>query len=434
MTTFTHLDDGTAESAWTAAIDELPRVVLPPPGTPIVVLAAHPDDETLGAGGLIVHAVRRGHQVTVLVASDGARSHPLSPTHSEATMAQLRRSETDAAVTALGAELVWLGLADGRLSEHVADVAAALAGRCTAGGWLFAPWSGDRHPDHEACSRAAALVTDQHRWEYPIWAWHWAGPEIVDDGWLRLPIDESARRVKAAALGCYRSQTHALSEDESDQPVLTPAFLEHFGRTSETFIDPLPRAAAEISSFDDLYATGEPWRLDRSWYEQRKRDTVLAALPRPAFRRGFEPGCGPGLLTTRLAPRCGEFVAADGAQTAVSLARARTGLHIEQMLIPSEWPTGEFDLIVLHEVGYYVRDLPLLAERIQASLADDGVLVTCHWRWPAPDHPWSGDEVLWALRSELSLRVITHHEEPDFVLDVFDRTGRSVAQAEGIVG
>lgn len=434
MTTFAHSDVGTAESVWTAVVQGLPRLVFPAPGTPIVVLAAHPDDETLGVGGLIAQAVSRGYQVTVVIASDGARSHPRSPTHSEAAMALLRRPEAEAAVAALGAELIWLDLADGQLSEHIADIASALADRCTAGGWLLAPWSGDRHPDHEACSRAAALVDGQHRWEYPIWAWHWAGPEIIDEGWLRLPVDESARQAKAAALGCYPSQTHALSANGSDQAVLTSAFLEHFDRADETLIDPLPRAAASISSFDDLYARGEPWRLDRSWYEQRKRNTLLAALPRPAFRRGFEPGCGPGLLTMQLAPRCDELVAADGAETAVNLARAGTGLRIEQMLIPSEWPTGEFDLIVLHEVGYYVRDLPWLAERIHASLADDGVLMACHWRWPAPDHPWSGDEVHWALRSELTLRVTTHHVEADFVLDVFDRAGRSVAQDEGIVG
>ena len=41
----------------------------------ILVIAAHPDDETYGLGGTIVKHVRSGDQVNVIIVSDGVTSH-----------------------------------------------------------------------------------------------------------------------------------------------------------------------------------------------------------------------------------------------------------------------------------------------------------------------------------------------------------------------
>jgi hypothetical protein len=62
--------------------------------------------------------------------------------------------------------------------------------------------------------------------------------------------------------------------------------------------------------FDDLYAgERDPWEFETSAYEQAKYDATLAALPRPRYRRGLEIGCSIGVLTARLAGRCGSLVA-----------------------------------------------------------------------------------------------------------------------------
>src|SRR6202012_5598392 len=53
----------------------------------------------------------------------------------------------------------------------------------------------------------------------------------------------------------------------------------------------------------------------------------------------------------------------------VSVARSR---------IPSQWPQQTFELIVLSEVGCYVRDLRALKRRVEETLSTDGVLVLCH--------------------------------------------------------
>ena len=136
----------------------------------------------------------------------------------------------------------------------------------------------------------------------------------------------------------------------------------------------------------------DPWRIADRWYERRKRDLVLAALPRERFGRGLEVGCAAGHLTRRLAGRCDRLLACDGSPRAVALARERVPARpspCEQRWLPAEWPEGRFDLVVLSEVGYYLgrEDLARLARLCADGLRPGGVLVACHWRHPAPGYP-----------------------------------------------
>jgi len=195
-------------------------------------------------------------------------------------------------------------------------------------------------------------------------------------------------------------------------------------------------------AFDAFYADGgeDPWGFTDRWYEQRKQAITLASLPRRHFGRAFEPGCSIGVLTELLAPRCEDLLATDVAQAALLQARRRTSrfpqVRIERASVPAQWPDGEFDLIVLSEVGYYCgsTDLARLAERAAASLAADGVLVACHWRHPVAEYPISGDDVHAALLAQSGLASLSHHLEEDFVLDVLVRPPAvSVARATGLL-
>jgi LmbE family N-acetylglucosaminyl deacetylase len=47
-------------------------------GQPFIVVAPHPDDESLACGGLLAEACRQGLRGTVVIVSDGAGSHPNS--------------------------------------------------------------------------------------------------------------------------------------------------------------------------------------------------------------------------------------------------------------------------------------------------------------------------------------------------------------------
>jgi LmbE family N-acetylglucosaminyl deacetylase len=243
---FDHLEAGTPEAVW--AVDprlaSLPRVSGPGAGTHLLVVAAHPDDETLGAGGLIAAAARRGARVEVIVATNGDRSHPDSPTHTPADLVQIREAEARAAVAALApaAELTLMGLPDGGLEDHEPDLAAHIAARLTAQTLLLTPWSADQHPDHEACARAGrAAIAEQPvpHWQYPIWAWHWATPGNPDIPWASMSavdLDSRDEVAKAAAMSCYRSQHEPLSDQPGDEAILPPRLLAHFTRAYETFV------------------------------------------------------------------------------------------------------------------------------------------------------------------------------------------------------
>jgi hypothetical protein len=54
------------------------------------------------------------------------------------------------------------------------------------------------------------------------------------------------------------------------------------------------------------------------------------------------------------------------------------------MDIPTTWPEGAFELVVVSEVGYFLSPAAAdeLAARTAASLTPDGVVVLCHWRHP----------------------------------------------------
>jgi SAM-dependent methyltransferase len=193
--------------------------------------------------------------------------------------------------------------------------------------------------------------------------------------------------------------------------------------------------------FEDLYAASpDPWSLASRWYETRKYAVTLASLPRPRCRRGFEVGCSIGVLTELLAGRCDALLAADIAGAAVEATRRRVEGHphveAEQLTIPREWPVGNFDLIVLSEVGYYLDSgtLGVLIDKAVTSLAPDGTLVAVHWRHPVADYPLGGDEVHAVLRAKNGLAVLAHHEEQDFQLDVMVPVPLvSVAAASGLV-
>ena len=440
---FDHLAAGTDESGW--VLDDLDRLTPPGRGARVLVLAAHPDDETLGAGGLLALCARRDVAVTVVIATDGEASHPDSPTTTPAQLADRRRTEVQAAVAALvpGGAVRFLGLPDGQLYEHRAALQAQVthfADDCTL---IVSPWSGDRHPDHESCALAAAEVARQRdvpHWQYPIWLWHWAQPgdDAVPTAELaRLDLDPDARSAKARALDCHVSQHSPLSDRAGDEAILPARMLAHFTRPFECFVaaDRHSRTTPPAVDFEALYEQADdPWELADRFYEQRKRDVVLAALPRPRFHRVFEPGCATGLLTAGLAARADNVVAWDLTDRALDQTRARVSgmpVTVHRGRIPDEWPDGRFDLVMLSEVGYYCTDLHQLVERTLQSLTDDGVVLACHWRHPAPGHAQSAQAVHRVFEERLS-PVVTHVED-DFLLHVWTRTGHSVARETGIL-
>jgi LmbE family N-acetylglucosaminyl deacetylase len=152
------------EAGWAALFVLLGRVIRNKPKLwssdgreRVLVIAPHPDDETLGCGATIALHCSAGDTITALIVTDGGRSkaHGLS----RAEMISIRADEANAAIAQLGAvEIMQLALPEGEWSEeelgaHLQTIFTDL--RPTI---LYAPSCIDYHPEHIRVAGALAQV------------------------------------------------------------------------------------------------------------------------------------------------------------------------------------------------------------------------------------------------------------------------------------
>ena len=458
---FTHSDPGTPESTWLGCdhwdgvgVLDLPAVAQR--YAQVLVLSAHPDDETLGIGGLVADLAEAGAAVSLLVATDGERSHPLQGRRARAALAARRRREVQRAVRVLApaARTTHLGLPDGALAQHEEALVEAVRRRTDPDTLVVAPWLTDGHTDHDALGRAAADAVSHSGADlvhYPIWLWHWGAPEALP--WPDVVASETSRTAllrKRAALAECPTQTTAwgdpASTGEVPAPVVGPAVLDRARRLVETLVDPtraLPRipddrlqrrAAARAQQFDRMYDDGDdPWAFDGSFYEERRRALVLALLGCRRYGRALEIGCADGRLTESLLERCEQVVALDTSHRAVTAAQARAPRAVVvQGMAPADLPGGPFDLVLLSEVGYFLTPLELVAtlRRCAASLAPGGELVLCHWQHPTEQVPLDGALVHEQAATALDLDRRATYLDEDVRIEVWG-DGGSLAQREG---
>jgi LmbE family N-acetylglucosaminyl deacetylase len=246
---------GTAESRWrsSAFLAALPRVApadLRPAGR-VVVVAPHPDDETLGVGGTLAAWAADGEpDVAVVAVTDGEGSHPGSPTLSPEDLAVRRHDERRRALAALGlgeATVVRAGLPDGGVAGHRGALADVLDDVLRPGDTVLAPVPGDGHPDHDVVAEVAAEAAARRGtapWRYAVWLWHWAEPEagprgaVPRDGPIAVTLPPAARRAKQDAVACFTTQVRPLSADPHDAAILPPEVLARSLREVEVLWRP----------------------------------------------------------------------------------------------------------------------------------------------------------------------------------------------------
>ena len=449
MVSFTHRDASQDEALWLQALKSAPglQTLLPDIPERLVVLAAHPDDETLGAGGLVAALAAEGTSIDVIVATAGEASHPDSATHTPERLAQIREQELRDAVAALApqARVRLLGLPDGGLAGCREELRRALEEAADSGTgtlWVAAPWRFDGHADHDTAGEVAAAFAEAVRiplLEYPIWLWHWGTPRDIPEDLCVFPLGSRPVQAKRAAMKAHHSQVNPLSDRPGDEVLLGAEVLAHFERPFESFRVTVPPSARRV--FEDLYAGSvDPWNFEGSFYEYRKRALTLAMLPRESFGRVFEPGCSIGVLTAELARRAESVTAMDISARALELARQRVGsaagVELVEGSIPENWPAGTYDLVVISEIGYFLSRAQLqeTVKRTAASLAPDGVLLLCHWRHPNEGWPLTGDDVHEAFLRDSGLERLSAHMEADFRIDVLvPPPAESVARREGLL-
>lgn len=216
-----------------------------------MVLSPHPDDETLGTGGLIAAACAAGERVEVIVVTDGSGSHPRSKQYPSQKLVDLRYSEVYEAGLALGLRprhVTFLGLPDTMAPKSGPQFDAAVAEtlnviRRSGAGALFVTWQADPHCDHEASAELAKTIRRINSclklWAYPIWGWHIeASAEIHQPPPQAFRIDISRYRDrKLQALAAHASQMTDLIGDDPDGFRFNEASLAPFLGQYEYFIE-----------------------------------------------------------------------------------------------------------------------------------------------------------------------------------------------------
>jgi LmbE family N-acetylglucosaminyl deacetylase len=217
---------------------------------PVLILAPHPDDESLGCGGLMAEHHARGHDVHVMVLTDGAGSHPRSREYPAARLTSVRMLEARAAIAALGLpadRIDFLGLPDGRAplsGRRLKDAVSRIAAHARARGvrTICTTWPHDPHHDHLAAYRLGQLAAREvgaRLLLYPVWTWTlpptaWVSDMPVRGARLDITPHLAAKR---RAIACHRSQITDLIRDDPTGFRMSPEFLAIFDWPFEVFVD-----------------------------------------------------------------------------------------------------------------------------------------------------------------------------------------------------
>lgn len=169
---------------------------------PVLVIAPHPDDETIGCGATLALHARRGDAVHVVVVTDGDQGDPEARYPVAGYVAQ-RRGECERAAQVLGARTPrFLGHRDrhadapslrAQLDAVLDEIAPSI---------VYHPSAPEMHPDHHVVARVTLEVLARRA--------H-APRSFAYDGWVPVVpthvIDvTSVWGVKQRALACYGSQ------------------------------------------------------------------------------------------------------------------------------------------------------------------------------------------------------------------------------------
>ncbi|MVN22491.1 PIG-L deacetylase family protein [Mucilaginibacter arboris] len=219
-----------------------------------VIIAPHPDDESLGCGGTIALLRQLGLPVHVIFVSDGSRSHPNSKKYPAERLRQLRETEALDALKILNvpaANASFMRLKDTAVPNQkdpgfdaaVQQMLASL--RQIKPETVLVTWEKDLHHDHQSSfqilKKSVIQLEKQPRiLQYLIWIWELGKqkdlPGKQSIKWFRVDI-ETVAALKKNAVAAHVSQVGRLIDDDPEGFILSPEILAHFDYTDELFIE-----------------------------------------------------------------------------------------------------------------------------------------------------------------------------------------------------
>ena len=223
-----------------------------------LIVAPHPDDESLACGGTIALLRNNHYPVYVIFITDGSMSHPNSKLFRSCRLKALRELEAVKALSVLDIlpnSVTFLGLPDSKLNELSPESFIKASKTINEiilqfrPNTIFLPWRKDPHPDHiaswhllknaiekipvEALPRPILL-------EYLLWFWERTDPnEIAPFKTAKVwSVDiTSTLSKKADAILEHRSQLGLVIKDDPDGFSLPPSLLKKMQANEELYIE-----------------------------------------------------------------------------------------------------------------------------------------------------------------------------------------------------
>jgi LmbE family N-acetylglucosaminyl deacetylase len=234
-------------AALIALVPGLVTSAQPPAGGPVLIVAPHPDDETLGCGGLIATRVAEGRRVVITVVTDGRalfrRFGVTEP--SEAAVSAMRKEETLGAVRILGADtrdVRFLDFENEKLADDRAAAERALSAILTelspAEVYVTSPFEGHReHVLTNELVRAACAATGKCPvvFEYVVNLARGQTVDTLPRRVVRVNV-AAVREREAEALAQFRSHLDVIYKGQPEP--LTPNY-DRYLTAEEPFL--LPR-------------------------------------------------------------------------------------------------------------------------------------------------------------------------------------------------
>lgn len=181
----------------------------------ILAIAAHNDDHTIGAGGVLTKYAKEGKRVITIICSYGVSSHPhLKPE----VIKKTRVEESEKADELMGGSgVVYLGLREAKFDEDFKKPAIAkkLRGilKKERPSLVFTHDVNDAHPDHRAVYRMVMRLIKDGEIDCPVYSFDiWSLLKVRGRNTPRMVVDISDTfNVKVKAFLIHESQTAAIA-------------------------------------------------------------------------------------------------------------------------------------------------------------------------------------------------------------------------------